>query len=291
MAEPEVELVWDLRCETGESCTWDPRNRRVLFCDIPAGAMHAYGVDDARKQSWNLGELVASFGLCRSGRWVVALRNRVVLFDPITSVAAPLAGPLDQPESVRLNDGKVGPDGCFWVGGLDENRPKSAGGALWRVTPDGRAERKADGYMSANGLAWSPDGRTMFHTDTTPGAIDLWDFDAATGRIGNRRRIATLTTEEGRPDGGAMDAEGCYWSAGISAGVLHRFSTAGKVLERIKMPAPAPTMPCFADDRIYVTSLRQGRDAAELAANPTMGGLFRLPAPVAGAPVALFADI
>jgi sugar lactone lactonase YvrE len=290
MSEPMVELAWDIRCETGESCTWDTRHRRVLFCDIPAGVIHGLGVDDGAKQTWHLPELVASFGLCRSGRWVVALKSRVVLFDPDHGTLTELSGPLDQPETVRLNDGKVGPDGCFWVGGMDQSRPNTPGGALWRITPEGRAERKAEGYMTANGLAWSPDGTKMFHTDSRQAFIDRWDFEPATGAIANRTRIATLTEADGRPDGGATDSDGNYWSAGVSAGCLNRFSPSGQLLQKIPLPVPAPTMPCFAEDWIYVTTLRGGRDPAVLAANPTMGGLFRLRAPLAGAPVALFAD-
>ncbi len=291
MSDPAVELAWDVRCDTGESCTWDGRHRRVLFCDIPAGVIHAFGVDDGAKQTWTFPELVASFGLCRSGRWVVALRSRVVLFDPLSESLTDLTGPLDQPATVRLNDGKVGPDGCFWVGGRDENPAKTAEAPLWRIAPDGRAERKAEGYMTANGLAWSPDGTKMFHTDSRQAFIDLWDFDAATGAIANRTRIATLTDAEGRPDGGATDIDGNYWSAGTSAACLNRFSPSGQLLGKIPLPVPGPSMPCFADEWVYVTTLRGGRSADMLAAHPTMGGLFRFRAPVAGAPVALFADI
>ena len=275
-----VELAWDIRCDTGESCTWDARNRRVLFCDIPAGVIHGFGVDDGAKRSWHLPELVASFGICRSGRWVVALRSRVVLFDPISDALTELTGPLDQPQTVRLNDGKVGPDGCFWVGGRDESPAKTAEAPLWRIAPDGRAERRAEGYQTANGLAWSPDGTRMFHTDSR----------RASGAIANRRRIASLTEAEGRPDGGATDSEGNYWSAGTSAACLNRFSPEGALLEKIPLPVPAPSMPCFAEDWIYVTTLRGGKDPAVVAAHPAMGGLFRLRAPVRGAPVALFAD-
>jgi sugar lactone lactonase YvrE len=285
-----AKLVWDTKCETGESCVWDERGRRILFCDIPAGRIYAYGVDDGAQHSFELGELVASFGLCRSGRLVVALRDRIVLFDPETGASTDLAGPLGQPAHLRLNDGKVGPDGCFWVGGLDYDRPKTADGALWRITPDGRAERKADGYMTANGLAWSPDGKTMFHTDTRPGRIDLWDFDPATGAIANRRTLTTVPDAEGKPDGGATDADGNYWSAGNSAACVNVFSPAGALLKKLDLPVPGPTMPCFAEGWIYITTLREGRSAAQLAANPTMGGLFRLPAPVQGAPISLFAD-
>ena len=290
MSDPVVELAWDIRCDTGESCTWDARHRRVLFCDIPDGVIHAFGVDDGAQQTWHFGEPVASFGLCRSGRWVVALRDRVILFDPTHHLRSDLTGKLDQPDHVRLNDGKVGPDGCFWVGGLDQNRPKTADGALWRIAPDGRADRKADGYMTANGLAWTPDGTKMFHTDTRPGRIDLWDFAPATGVIANRRAIATIADADGRPDGGATDAEGNYWSAGSSAACLNKFAPSGALLQKLSLPVPGPSMPCFADDFVYVTTLRGGKPADVLAAHPTMGGLFRLRAPVAGSKVALFAD-
>jgi sugar lactone lactonase YvrE len=285
-----VELVWDIRCETGESCTWDSVRRRVLFCDIPAGLIHSLSPADGARQTWRLPELVASFGVCRSGKLVVALRSRVVLFDPETSALTELSGPLDQPATVRLNDGKVGPDGCFWVGGRDESPAKTAEAALWRITPDGRAERKAEGYQTCNGLAWSPDETIMYHTDSRRGQLDAWDFAAATGAIANRRRLATLTDAEGRPDGGATDAEGCYWSAGTSAACLNRFSPTGELLARVKLTVPAPSMPCFAGEWMYLTTLREGRAQAVLDANPTMGGLFRLRAPVAGSPVAVFAD-
>jgi sugar lactone lactonase YvrE len=285
-----VELVWDARCEIGEGCTWDAATGEVLFTDIPARVLHAWKPADGARRSWPMPDIVPSLGLCRSGRLVVALRDRVVLFDRGSGAVTPLAGPLDQPASVRLNDGKVGPDGCFWVGGIDESAHRQPIATLWRITPDGRAERRAEGYANSNGLAWSPDGATMFHSDTTPGVIEAFDFDAAVGRLSNRRVIATLSSEEGRPDGGATDAQGCYWSAGNSAACLNRFAPDGRLLGRVQLPVPGPTMPCFAGQMLYVTTLRAGRDAATLARHPTMGGLFRLDAGIPGAPVARFAD-
>lgn len=285
-----VELVWDLRCGTGEGCTWDATHGRVLFCDIPAGRIHAWYVADGTTRTWQLPEIVASFGLCRSGRWVVALRDRVVLFDPESEAIIPLVGPLGQPQGVRLNDGKVGPDGCFWVGGINETPERTANAALFRIAPDGTAERKVEGLGNSNGLAWTADGTLMFHADTRPGHLYDWEFDAATGAIANRRRLATLTDAQGRPDGGATDAEGCYWSAGNSANFLNRFSPQGELLRQIELPVPGPTMPCFAGEWIFLTSLRAGRPQAQLDQFPTMGGLFRLKAPVAGVPVGLFDD-
>ena len=284
------ELVWDSRCTVGESPIWDSAARRILFCDIQAKRINAYAVDDGAQQSWQLPEVVGSFGLCRSARLVVALRHRVVLLDPHTGTVTALTDAIDEPPTNRLNDGKVGPDGCFWVGSMDESRPRKPTGALYRVTPDGKIERKAEGYAVSNGLAWSPDGRTMYHADSTSGIIETWDFDVASGRLANHRVLATLSNEEGRPDGAACDVDGNYWAAGVSAGCINKFSPQGKLLEKLPFPVPRPTMPCFADGQLYVTSLREGLPAEMLEKFPALGGLFRAPVTARGAPVGVFAD-
>ncbi len=286
----DFELVWDSRCGVAESPVWDASSRCLLFCDIPGKRINALSVDDGARTWWGFPEVVGSFGLCLSGRLVVALRHRVVLFDRRTREMRNLTGPVDEPPTNRLNDGKVGPDGCFWVGSMDERPQREKRGALYRVSPDGRIERKAEGYAVSNGLAWSPDGRTMYHSDSTAGTIEAWDFDADSGGLGNHRVLATLTGEEGRPDGAACDIEGNYWSAGPSAGCINVFSPHGTLLERIPFPVPGPTMPCFAERHLYVTSLREGRSVETLGKFPTLGGLFRMAAPVVGAPVAVFGD-
>ena len=284
------ELVWDSRCGVAESPVWDAANRRLLFCDINGKKIHALAVDSGARETWILPEVVGSFGLCQSGRLVVALRHRVVLFDPRTQAISDLTPAVVEPVSNRLNDGKVGPDGAFWVGSMDENSPRQPLGALYRVTADRRIEKRSAGYAVSNGLAWSPDGRTMYHSDSTSAIIEAWDFDPSTGGMSNHRVIAKLTNEDGRPDGAAMDMDGNYWSAGPSAGCINCFSPTGQLLTKLSFPVPGPTMPCFAGDLMFVTSLREGKSPEILAQYPTLGGLFRAPAPAKGAPVALFAD-
>lgn len=284
------ELVWDSRCGVAESPVWDAVNRRLLFCDIGGKKINALSVDTGARETWDLPEVVGSFGLCRSGRLVVALRHRVVLFDPATKTVSALTPAVVEPVTNRLNDGKVGPDGAFWVGSMDENTPRQALGALYRVTADGKIEKKSDGYAVSNGLAWSPDGTIMYHSDSTSAIVEAWDFDAVTGGMSNHRQFLKLTNEDGRPDGAAMDVDGNYWSAGPSAGCINCFSPSGVLLTKLPFPVPGPTMPCFADGFMYVTSLREGKSAEVLAQYPALGGLFRAPAPAQGAEVALFAD-
>ncbi|HQT77439.1 MAG: hypothetical protein B7Z80_14955 [Rhodospirillales bacterium 20-64-7] len=286
----DFELVWDARCSVAESPVWDSATRRLLFCDINGKRINVLSVDTGRRESWDFPDVVGSFGLCRSGRLVVSQRHHVLLFDPASGNLVDLTPKIDEPPTNRLNDGKVGPDGAFWVGSLDENAPRQKIAALYRVTPDGRIERQEGGYTNSNGLAWSADGTVMYHSDSTAGVIEAWDFDAATGGRSNHRILVTLKNEDGRPDGAATDMAGNYWSAGPSAGCLNCFSPTGTLLRKWTFPVPGPTMPCFADDYLYVTSLREGKSPQVLADFPALGGLFRAPAPTQGAPVGVFED-
>jgi sugar lactone lactonase YvrE len=285
----DFELVWDARCDVAESPVWDAATRRVLFCDINGKRINALSVDTDARETWDFPEVVGSYGLCRSGRLVVAQRHHVVLFDPRSGVLTDLTAKIDEPAINRFNDGKVGPDGAFWVGTIDGNSPRQPTAGLYRVTADGRITLEQGGYQNSNGLAWSPDGRVMYHSDTV-GFIEAWDFDPADGSRTGHRVVARLTNEAGRPDGGATDMDGNYWSAGPSAGCLNCFSPTGELLRKWAFPVPGPTMPCFAGDMLYVTSLRDGKSAEILAEFPTLGGLFRASAPAVGAPVGLFAD-
>jgi sugar lactone lactonase YvrE len=287
----DFELVWDARCSVAESPVWDAAGRRLLFCDINGKRINALSVDTGAQESWDFPDVVGSFGLCRSGRLVVAQRHHVVLFDPKSGALIDLTPKIQEPATNRLNDGKVGPDGAFWVGSMDENSPRQRIAALYRATADGQITKQEEGYAVSNGLAWSPNGRIMYHSDSTAGIIEAWDFNPATGERANHRILVKLTNEDGRPDGAATDLDGNYWSAGPSAGCINCFSPTGELLRKWPFPVPGPTMPCFAGDGgLYVTSLREGKSAQVLADFPTLGGLFRADTPAVGARVSLFAD-
>lgn len=286
-------VVLDLRGRVAESPVYDERSGRIFFTDIPARTIHAVTLQSGAHVSWTLESDVGSLGLAASGRLVVALRDTVVLFDPASGTTEPLCSiEADKPET-RLNDGRVGPDGAFWVGSMNERPQKEPIAALYRVDPRGTVERKVEGLATSNGLAWTADGEVMFHSDSRGPWIDRWRFDRESGAISERTRIATLTETDGRPDGGACDVEGCYWSAGVSAGRLNRFAPDGTRLASFEVPVSAPTMPCFGgpDFRtLYLTSLMDGRPAEAVAA-PGSGGLIAAPAPVAGFPSWRFLDI
>ncbi len=290
--EPLVGRLFEL----GESPVYDDRHDALWFCDILKGAIHRVSLADRSMKSWTLAAPVGSIGLAESGRLVVALRHEVVLFDPASGRRERIAD--IEPEmgkDTRLNDGKVGPDGCFWVGSMDDRGKATYEplGSLYRVCPDGKVEKKVEGLKISNGLAFSADGRWLFHADTRGVWIDRWALDPATGAISDRQRIAEPSEVVGRPDGAAMDAEGFYWSAGISGQRLNRYAPDGKLEGSFLVPVGAPTMPCFGGKdlrTLYVTSLRAGRTADLLARYPLTGAVLVGASPVAGLPVAWFRD-
>lgn len=286
----------DSRFQLGESPVYDDRRAALWFCDIVNCALHRVTLGSLELATWTFPSEACSIGLAESGRVVIALRDEVGIFDPDNGGYERIAQIALNPSEARLNDGKVGPDGAFWVGSMAKkeggSRPPAA--ALYRVDASGKVERKVDSIATANGLAFSSDGSLMFHSDTNaPAWIDRWKIDATSGVISDRTRIATPDDTVGRPDGGATDGEGCYWSAGFSAGRLNRLSPDGKLLESHRLPVGAPTMPCFGGDglkTLFVTSSRDGIAQEILERYPLTGSVLVAQSPVAGSPVSRFRD-
>jgi len=174
---------------------------------------------------------------------------------------------------------------------MDERRAANTA-ALWRLDPDLRFVRVLDDMMISNGLAWSPDGRTMYHTDTPTRVVHAYDYDVATGTPANPRTLARWTADTDRPDGATVDAEGCYWSAFYRGGKVVRVSPRGETLAEFAIDAMCPTMCALGGidfTTLYVTSARQQRPADELARLPLSGGLFAMRVDVPGLPEPSFA--
>lgn len=284
----QIERLIDFPLGVGEGPLWDATSQSLYFIDILAPALFRLNPATKALQRWDMPSKIGSFGLCPDGRAVVALVDGVYYFDFATKKLDFLVNPEPGIEGNRLNDGKIGPDGYFWIGSMDDRPEKEPRAGLFRVGPDKSCTRLLDGLIVSNGLAWSPDGRTMFHSDSRHRFIQKFDFDAKTGAATNKRVIRTMSDEDGRPDGAACDAEGFYWSAGVSAGVLNRIAPDGTIVSRIPVPVAAPTMPCFGGPdlkTLYVTSLTSDR------LGPKEGGTlisFRVDVP--GAPIARFGE-
>lgn len=282
------EPIAGLQLALGESPVWDARRGQVFLCDILNNRLIALGLDRGFIRDWVFDAKVCSLGLCESGRLVIALEREVILFDPETGQRKTITRLEGEPETSRYNDGKVGPDGAFWVGTMDGSADRQPISKLYRIAADGDAAVRKGGLIVSNGLAWSPDGRAMYHSDSAGKWIDRHEFDLASGEVGEGRRIAEPGEETGRPDGGATDNDGFYWSAGVSAGRLNRFAPDGRLVEQYDVPALTPTMPCFCgpDLRTLLVTSHRHLPPERLAGYPLSGSVFVASSPVAGTPVA-----
>jgi sugar lactone lactonase YvrE len=161
----------------------------------------------------------------------------------------------------------------------------------------GRLDALLDDLIVPNGMAFSPDGRTMYRSDTGSHRIHACDFDGSDGSLSRERLFAEFAPKVpgqepapygGRPDGAAVDAEGAYWCAMYEGQRVLRFAPTGELLAELPLPVRCATMPCFGGPdlrTLFLTTAKAGRPAEELAAQPLAGCVLTLHVDVPGLPV------
>jgi sugar lactone lactonase YvrE len=291
MPDAPFRCVLDLKASLGECTTWSVAEQALYFVDINAPSLVRFDPATGAHRAMPMPASIGSFGLRASGGFVVALRDGVWLAGADGRLERKVADAPYEPDHHRFNDGRVDRQGRFWVGTMNEARDANSA-ALYRLERDGALARVLDGIRLSNGLAWSPDGRTMYHADTPTHVVRAFAFDAASGTPSRPREFARWTGETDRPDGGAVDSAGHYWSAFYRGGKVVELDGTGRVVRELPFPAMCPTMCAFggADLRtLYVTSARQQRPDDELARFPQSGGVFAMRVDVPGLPEPLFA--
>jgi sugar lactone lactonase YvrE len=279
----------------GESPFWHPAENALYYCDIPGHRLNRFAPASGELSHWDFDTDVASAAPMLGGQILLAMRDGLWRFDPASGARRRLAEPPYDPGRERFNDGKCDPQGRFWVGTIYEPRD-AANAALYRYAR-GKLERQCGGVTVANGLAWSPNGRTMYWSDTKAHTVYAFDVDPASGELSRQRVFASFAPKDpnlpierygGRPDGAAVDAEGCYWAAMFEGQRIVRLSPDGELLREVALPVRCPTMPCFGGPdlkTLYVTTAREKRPAAELIEQPYAGCVLALDVDVPGLPV------
>jgi sugar lactone lactonase YvrE len=275
--------LWDAGATLGEGVLWHAATGGVWFVDIKGHKIHACAGDGSARRSWAAPQQVSAIVPVEGGGWVVALEDGLYRFDETSGAFSLLQHvEADQPGN-RFNDAHVDSAGRLWFGSMD-NGEERATGSLYRF--DGRAAQLCDsGYIITNGPAISPDGRTLYHTDTLAKRIDAFDL-APDGSLANTRPFVTVD-DGGYPDGMAVDAEGCVWVATFGGWRIDRFAPNGRKVGEVRFPCSNITKLAFGGDdlrTVYVTTARKGLSAEQLAEQPLAGGLFTFRAEVPGLP-------
>jgi sugar lactone lactonase YvrE len=255
------------RLKHGEAPVWDEDKQVVWVADAWDCAIHAIALDGSIVASRSLPQNCGSMFFSRKAMYL-ALADGVYRVDKdgLSAVTRERIS-----DTGALNDGKAGPDGRFYVGQCDM---ELGSGRFFRMDPDGSLTVLLDGQKISNGLAWSPDEKTLYHTDTRKCRIDAYAFDAASGTLGGRRTVIEFSREKGAADGFTIDEEGNLWVAMMRGGqVLHIDPLKGEVLDVIDMPASKVTSCAFIGPHLDYLVITTG-SSVDLQQEPLAGFTF-----------------
>ena len=281
MALSAPECIWPVAATLGEGPLW--WSGALWFTDIKQQKIHRFHPVGGT-QSWPAPSPVGFLAPRRSGHFIAGAKSGLYDFDPATGVFALIRAVEPQAPGNRLNDATVDARGGLWFGSMDDAEV-AATGKLYRLD-DGGLRVMDEGYVITNGPAFSPDGATLYHTDTLQKIIYAFDV-GADGMLGNKRVFVRIEDRAGYPDGCVVDAQGCLWTGLFGGWAARRYSPQGALLESVKFPTANVTKLAFGGDdltTVYATTATKGLAPGDLAAQPLAGGLFRFTVDVPGLP-------
>lgn len=288
---PQHKVISSTRDRVGECPVWDGHAQALYWIDIEGRRIRRWDFATNEQRNWTLPERVGCIALGARGDIVAAMETGVysveLLNQPEVRLTT-LAKITHPAPGMRFNDGRCDARGRFWLSTMVMDMSLASPlGALYCLDEQGLSAARVHDIITPNGLAFSPDGKTAYLSDSHPSVQRIWafDFDADAADFANPREFVDMTPLPGRPDGAAVDAEGCYWICGNDAGKVHRFSPKGELMRSLEVPVAKPSMCAFggpALDVLYVASILPGTVAAE---TPGLNGaVFALDPGVRGLP-------
>lgn len=262
------------RDRVGECPVWSVAEQALYWVDIEGRHIHRYAWASQTQQTWHTPERVGCIALKghsgqpdfgARGSLVAAMEYGIyeVHLGAAPVVRATLVAGISHPQTnMRFNDGRCDRAGRFWVSTMCMDMSLAAQvGGIYCLDEHGLSAAKVEGLITPNGMAFSPDDRTMYLSDSHPTVQKIWafDFDLASGAMANGREFVDMTCLPGRPDGAAVDTEGNYWICGNDAGQVHCFSPLGVLLSSTQVPVSKPSMCAFGGpdlDVLFVTSIQ-----------------------------------
>jgi L-arabinonolactonase len=271
----------------GEGILWDSRRAVLWWTDIPGQRLHRYDWVHGTMQIFDTPERVGSFGLVEaSEKLIAAFASGIALYDVRQQSVDWLRLPEALHPGIRFNDGRVDRCGRFWSGTMVERNQLVASGCLYSIDATGEARCHVRGVRIANGLCFSPDGTQLYFADSPMRTIRVYELIEPEGVLGTPRLFAQ-TPEGAFPDGAAIDADGCMWSAHWGAGRIVRYTPDGRMDCTLEVPTCQPSCVCFGGpdlDVLCVTSAREGLGGSTLRAEPHAGDVFLYRPGVQGLP-------
>ena len=293
MSDCKVELIQKVDARLGETPLWDAARGVLWWIDIEQPTLWQLDpVSGAADAEAHPGTYLGSIAMTRSGGLLAARDLQLLYRAPQARDWLPFATTPDEAmPATRLNDGRVDAHGSLWIGTMDNALTQGLGG-LYRVDPDGSMTRMLDDVIVSNGIAFAPDGRSMYFTDTRRHVTWRLGLDETGREITYREVLADYSSTGIRPDGACVDADGCLWQAFFAGGQVVRYAPDGRLDRQIALPVTNPTCLCFGGrdlKTLFVTTAFKFLSDEQLAAEPLAGSVFAIEGAGQGVAENLFA--
>jgi len=289
LSAEKVHIAWRGDDLTGECPVWDDAGNALWWTDIEGRHLHRLDASSGAHVVFPTASRVGSFAPLLDDGFISATEHGFSWLDGRGKLDAITEPERDRADN-RFNDGCCDRQGRFLAGSMSLTR-RAASGSLWSLSPMLEARELHAGVTVANGLAFSPDGATMWWADSPQERVLQFDYEGENGALRNPRVWLDRGHAPGRPDGATVDADGAYWSARWQGGAVVRFSAAGKLDLVVELPAQQVTMCTFGGagyKTLFVTTARNHLDAPALAEQPLAGSVFAIDVGVSGLPPTRF---
>ncbi|MFN8528864.1 MAG: SMP-30/gluconolactonase/LRE family protein [Anaerolineae bacterium] len=286
----EVEPVLTVQNEVGECPIWHPDENALYWVDNESTCFFRFDPKTGAHEKIDIGIGIGVIALRQMGGLLIATHRGLETWDFNTRSLTLIANAEADKPMRRFNDGAVDRVGRFWVGTMGD----ANNNGLYCLEDDHTVHQVDAGFDISNGIGWSPDGRTMYFTDSTPAIIYAYDFDLLRGTIANRRIFVDSSDRRGVPDGLTVDLDGFVWSARWDGACIDRYDPDGRLERTIPLPVRCPTSAAFGGDELrdlYITSARYELTPEQRKKPSADGDLFRLrfDEDIRGIPAASFA--
>ena len=284
--DPQVETIADFACRVGEGPLWHEAERKLYWVDILSPRIFSFDPATGRTREYEQSRTVGGFTIQSDGSLLLFRdRGNIVTWRDGREIAT-IVDSLPGEETQRFNDVIADPEGRVFAGTLttssEWSEVEKQTGRMYRIERDGSWRVLFDGIGISNGMAFSPDLRTLYFIDSYDRTLSRFDYDRASGDLSNRRVLLQLGKDDGCPDGMTVDANGDLWIALVFAGCVAHYTPDGKEKDRLALPTTFITSLTFGGNgfsRMFVVS-GMGNDRENFG--PLAGATFALTPGVRG---------
>ena len=281
----DVEHYLPVQNELGETPIWVPQEKLLYWVDI--GRHMIFRMDVKTKEYESFKPDMPVRGLCRrsSGDWLLITDTGLAFWDPSSNMCEFIVDPYTDHPDLQFNDGVIDRQGRLLVGSYNSARLDAPDGSLYRLDTDHTLHKLDTNLVLSNGIALSPNGKTVYVAEMFANKITAYDYEIESGTARNRRVFVAIPEDAGKPDGLTVDSQGFVWAAHWGGWRVTRYDPAGKLEREIRVPTELVTCIGFGGenlDELYITTAWYNLSDQQRKDQPLAGDLFRIQTDITG---------